>query len=210
MVGIEERKGEREREIRAYESILNIPLVDELESLLIGKEGRTTGGFSIKKEKRGRDRKKNRTCISIFLPDTFSHLPPSPPFFHREYTTTSRMHKHCRNLGNTEATNLVHDCLHTESACMRIFTRRGYVHTYVSWKRVVGSKRGEGKRKNDLEEEGRRMKRRRGEEERSRVERINATTTERAVLRILRCNGTVRTQHVGSGLSRLASRLFDN
>lgn len=78
MVGIEERKGERE--IRAYESILNIPLVDELESLLIGKEGRTTGGFSTKKEKRGRDRKKNRTCISIFLPDTFSTLASLSPF----------------------------------------------------------------------------------------------------------------------------------
>lgn len=71
-----------------------------------------------------------------------------------------------------------------------------------------GVKAGEGEEKERLG--GRRMKRRRGEEERSRVERINATTTERAVLRILRCNGTVRTQHVGSGLSRLASRLFDN
>lgn len=35
MAGIEKR----EREIRAYESILNIPLDDELENLLIGKGG---------------------------------------------------------------------------------------------------------------------------------------------------------------------------
>lgn len=174
------------------------------------KRGAQLAAFPPKKRSEEETERKTGPVFQSSSQILFQHLPPSPPFFHREYTTTSRMHKHCRNLGNTEATNLVHDCLHTESACMRIFTRRGYVHTYVSWKRVVGSKRGEGKRKNDLEEEGRRMKRRRGEEERSRVERINATTTERAVLRILRCNGTVRTQHVGSGLSRLASRLFDN
>lgn len=81
------------------------------------------------------------------------------------------MHKHCRNLGNTEATNLVHDCLHTERACMRICTRicsRMYGSVCGVKARAVGD---EGKRKSDERSERRRgigeeeIKRRREEEE---------------------------------------------
>lgn len=123
------------------------------------KRGAQLAAFPPKKRSEEETERKTGPVFQSSSQILFQHL---PPFFHREYTTTSRrsaMHKHCRNLGNTEATNLVHDCLHTESACMRIFTRRGYVHTYpgsVLWgqsgerRRVTGL--GGGGKKDETKE----------------------------------------------------------
>lgn len=127
--------GERKKKRgRAYESILNILLVDELENLLIGKD-EVTGEKAafpskrkeIKKEEKRKGGGEKRTVFSIFLALEISFSTfPLPSYFYRPRIYAydnksywrSAMHKHCRNLGNTEATNLVHDCLHTERACM--------------------------------------------------------------------------------------------
>lgn len=86
------------------------------------------------------------------------------------------------------------------------------MHTYVSWKRVVGSKRGEGKRKSDgawrrREGQDETKERRGGTVACGKNKRNNDRTCRSPDFTMQRYHTT---QHVGSGLSRLASRLFDN